>query len=186
MGIVCARCGYINPDGSIFCAKCGYKLDSASSQQNYAGPQQPYQPDSAQTNRQGYNYQPQQMNQNPFGSYSGQWHYNNYGLIISTTNYVPGYEVSEIIGVVAGITVRSRGLGGNIAAGIRSIFGGEINEYVELAENAREQALMRMAYRAKNLGADAVIQVYFDSNDIAQSMDEIIAYGTAVKLIKKT
>jgi len=82
--------------------------------------------------------------------------------------------------MVYGITVRSRGLGGNLMAGLRSIGGGEINEYTEMAHQARQQALDRLADHAKGMGANAVISVMFDSTEIGNTMDEIIAFGTAV------
>ncbi|BAB66111.1 YbjQ family protein [Sulfurisphaera tokodaii] len=105
-------------------------------------------------------------------------------ILITTAQELPGYKIVEVKGVVIGITVRSRGLGGNIAASFRSLIGGEIKEYVEMAEQARMQALERMIERAKALGANAVISVRFDSNELAQNMDEIIAYGTAVVVTK--
>jgi Uncharacterized conserved protein, COG0393 len=97
-----------------------------------------------------------------------------------TTNYVPGYKVDKVIGLVYGITVRSRGLGGNILAGLRTLAGGEIVEYTEMAHQARQQALDRLAQHAESLGANAVISVMFDSTEIGNTMDEIIAFGTAV------
>ncbi|MEM3637093.1 MAG: heavy metal-binding domain-containing protein [Conexivisphaerales archaeon] len=97
-----------------------------------------------------------------------------------TTNYVPGYKVDRVIGLVYGITVRSRGLGGNIIAGLRTLAGGEIVEYTEMAHQARQQALDRLAQHAESLGANAVISVMFDSTEIGNTMDEIIAFGTAV------
>ncbi|MEM0117852.1 MAG: heavy metal-binding domain-containing protein [Conexivisphaerales archaeon] len=97
-----------------------------------------------------------------------------------TTNYVPGYKVDKVIGLVYGITVRSRGLGGNIIAGLRTLAGGEIVEYTEMAHQARQQALDRLAQHAESLGANAVISVMFDSTEIGNTMDEIIAFGTAV------
>jgi uncharacterized protein YbjQ (UPF0145 family) len=101
-------------------------------------------------------------------------------LMLLTTNYAPGYRVDKVIGLVYGITVRSRGIGGNILAGLRTIAGGEIHEYTEMAHQARQQALDRLAEQAKTLGANAVISVMFDSTEIGQTMDEIIAFGTAV------
>ncbi|AWR99046.1 YbjQ family protein [Metallosphaera hakonensis] len=105
-------------------------------------------------------------------------------ILITTAQELSGYKIVEVKGVVIGITVRSRGLGGNIVASFRSLVGGEIKEYVEMAEQARIQALERMIERAKALGANAVINVRFDSNELAQNMDEIIAYGTAVVVTK--
>jgi uncharacterized protein YbjQ (UPF0145 family) len=97
-----------------------------------------------------------------------------------TTNYVPGFKVDKVIGLVYGITVRSRGLGGNIMAGLRTLGGGEIHEYTELAHQARQQALDRLSQQAETMGANAVISVMFDSTEIGTTMDEIIAFGTAV------
>ena len=104
------------------------------------------------------------------------------GLMLLTSNYAPGYKVDRVLGLVYGITVRSRGIGGNLMAGLRSIGGGEINEYTEMAHQARQQALDRLAEHAKGRGANAVISVMFDSTEIGSTMDEIIAFGTAVVL----
>jgi len=97
-----------------------------------------------------------------------------------TSNYAPGYKVDKVIGMVYGITVRSRGLGGNILAGLRTIAGGEIVEYTEMAHQARQQALDRLSQQASSMGANAVLSVMFDSTEIGNTMDEIIAFGTAV------
>ncbi len=102
------------------------------------------------------------------------------GLMILTSNHAPGYKVDKVLGMAYGITVRSRGLGGNLMAGLRTIGGGEINEYTEMAHQARQQALDRLAEHARGMGANAVISVMFDSNEIGQTMAEIIAFGTAV------
>ena len=101
-------------------------------------------------------------------------------VIVVTTPYIPGYRVVKVIGVALGITVRSRGLGGRFLAGLRSLVGGEIQEFTELAEQARRQAIERMIKHAKELGANAVLSFRLDSNEISEYMDEIIAYGTAV------
>lgn len=101
-------------------------------------------------------------------------------LMLLTSNYAPGYRVDRVLGLAYGITVRSRGLGGNIIAGLRTIAGGEIHEYTEMAHQARQQALDRLTDHAKGMGANAVISVMFDSTEIGQTMDEIIAFGTAV------
>ena len=101
-------------------------------------------------------------------------------VILATSPFVAGYKVEKVIGMTYGITVRSRGLGGNIVAGLRTIGGGEIKEYTELAHTARQQALDRLADHAKGLGANAVVSVNFDSTEMATSMTEIIAFGTAV------
>ena len=100
--------------------------------------------------------------------------------MLFTTPYVPGYKIDRVLGLTYGITVRSRGLGGNIIAGFRTIGGGEIKEYTELTHQARQQALDRLQEHAQSMGANAVIGVNFDSTEISNSMDEIIAFGTAV------
>jgi uncharacterized protein YbjQ (UPF0145 family) len=108
--------------------------------------------------------------------------FSNDKVIVSTMNYVPGYDVQQVLGVAVGITVRSRGIGGRFLAGLRSVVGGEISEFVENAEKARKTAMERMISHAATMGANAVLQVYFDSNELSEFMDEIIAYGTAVRL----
>jgi uncharacterized protein YbjQ (UPF0145 family) len=107
---------------------------------------------------------------------SGGW-----GLpMLFTAPYAPGYKIERVLGMTYGITVRSRGLGGNIIAGLRTIGGGEIKEYTELAHQARQQALDRLQEHAQSMGANAVISVNFDSTEVGNTMDEIIAFGTAV------
>ncbi len=103
-------------------------------------------------------------------------------MLIATTERLAGYEVAETLGEVFGITVRSRGLLGNIGAGLKSLVGGEIAQYTHLLEEAREHAIQRMSDRAAQLGADAVIMMRFDSSEIGSTMSEIVAYGTAVRL----
>lgn len=101
---------------------------------------------------------------------------------VVTTNYVPGHQVKDVLGAVWGLTVRSRGLGGNIAAGLRSLVGGEIKEYVKMLNDSRTEALNRMIEKAESMGANAIIEMSFDTSDISQYMTEIVAYGTAVKI----
>ena len=101
-------------------------------------------------------------------------------IIITTSNDVPGYRVVKVLGVVLGITVRSRGLGGTLLAGLRALAGSEIKEFTEMSEQARVQAISRMVERAKAPGANAVVGFRLDSNELAEAIDEIIAYGTAV------
>ncbi|MDE1767902.1 MAG: heavy metal-binding domain-containing protein [Candidatus Micrarchaeota archaeon] len=101
-------------------------------------------------------------------------------LTVVTTNYVPGNRITKVLGPTFGIIVRSRGLGGNIVAGLRGIVGGEIDEYTKMLSEAREHAIARMEENAKALGANAVVEMRFDSADIGQIMTEVVAYGTAV------
>lgn len=103
-------------------------------------------------------------------------------MIVTTTENVPGQRVVEVKGQVFGLVVRSRGLGGNILAGLRSLGGGEIKEYTELLEASRRQALDRMIQNATVMGANAVVMMRFDGSELGKSMSEIVAYGTAVVL----
>jgi uncharacterized protein YbjQ (UPF0145 family) len=103
-------------------------------------------------------------------------------MIVVTTENIPGYRRKQTLGQVFGVIVRSRGLGGNIMAGLRSIVGGEIHEYTQLLEQSRRQAVDRMVVNATAMGANAIIMMRFDSSEIGQTMSEIVAYGTAVVL----
>lgn len=105
-------------------------------------------------------------------------------MIIVTSEYVAGYKVVETKGQVFGLVVRSRGIGGNVMAGLRSIVGGEINEYTQMLEEARRHATDRMVQNAQAMGANAVVMMRFDSSEIGQTMSEIVAYGTAVVIEK--
>lgn len=107
-------------------------------------------------------------------------------MIVVTSEYVAGYRVKETKGQVFGVVVRSRGIGGNIIAGLRAIVGGEIKEYTELLEEARRHAVDRMVQNATAMGANAIVMMRFDSSEIGQTMSEIVAYGTAVILEKAT
>ncbi len=104
-------------------------------------------------------------------------------MIISTTPYIAGYKVVETKGQVFGLVVRSRGVAGNLVAGLRSIIGGEIHEYTSLLEDTRRQAIDRMVQNATLVGANAVVSMRFDSSELAQTMSEIVAYGTAVVIV---
>ena len=103
-------------------------------------------------------------------------------MIVSTAPFIAGHRIAETKGQVFGLVVRSRGLGGNITASLRTLVGGEIHEYTELLEDTRRQALDRMVENATLMGADAVISFRFDSSEIGNTMSEIVAYGTAVVL----
>jgi uncharacterized protein YbjQ (UPF0145 family) len=106
-------------------------------------------------------------------------------MLVVTTENISGYEITEVKGQVFGLVVRSRGLAGNMMAGLRSIFGGEITEYTELLEEARRHAIDRMVKNAYSMGANAVVMMRFDSTEVGQNMSEIAVYGTAVKVVKK-
>ena len=101
-------------------------------------------------------------------------------MIVATTENLPGHRVTRVIGQTFGLTVRTRGLGGNIAAGFRSLAGGEVLSYTKLLEDSRRQAVDRLVASAPAAGANAVVMMRFDSSEIGKTMSEIVAYGTAV------
>ncbi len=101
-------------------------------------------------------------------------------MIVATTPFIAGHRVVETKGQVFGLVVRSRGFSGNLIAGLRSLGGGEIKEYTSLLEDTRRQALDRLVKNATLMGANAVISMRFDSSEMATTMTEIVAYGTAV------
>ena len=100
-------------------------------------------------------------------------------MLVVTTETIAGHRVDEIKGQCFGVVVRSRGLGGNLMAGLRSIVGGEIHEYTQLLEEARRHAIDRLVENAAAMGANAVLMMRFDSAEIGETMSEIVAYGTA-------
>jgi uncharacterized protein YbjQ (UPF0145 family) len=101
-------------------------------------------------------------------------------VIVSTAPFIAGHRVVETKGQTFGLVVRSRGFSGNLIAGLRSLAGGEIHEYTQLLEDTRRQALDRLVQNATVMGANAVISMRFDSSELAGTMSEIVAYGTAV------
>jgi uncharacterized protein YbjQ (UPF0145 family) len=103
-------------------------------------------------------------------------------MLVATTENVAGHRTVETRGQCFGVVVLSRGVGGNIMAGLRSIVGGEIKEYTQMVEEARRQAIDRMVATATAMGANAVVMMRFDSSEIGQAMSEIVAYGTAVTI----
>ena len=102
-------------------------------------------------------------------------------MLVATTNNLPGYTITAHIGLVRGITVRSRSVIGNVGGAIQSIFGGNLSIYTELAERARQEAYDLMCDHAQHVGADAVVGFRYDANDIMDGITEVLAYGTAVK-----
>lgn len=106
-------------------------------------------------------------------------------MIVVTTENIPGYKVTEVKGEVFGLIVRSRGLGGNIMASLRSLIGGEIHEYTHMLEDARQQAIDRLIANATTTGANAIVMMRFDSSEIGQNMSEVLAFGTAVVVEKE-
>jgi uncharacterized protein YbjQ (UPF0145 family) len=103
-------------------------------------------------------------------------------MIVVTTEEVAGYKIVKSHGQVFGVVVRSRGLGGNIMAGLRSIGGGEIHEYTEMVEDSRRQAIDRMVLNANLMHANAVVRMMFDSSEMGEAMNEVVAYGSAVTI----
>lgn len=104
--------------------------------------------------------------------------------LITTSNALEGYKVVKHLGVVRGITVRSRSVVGNFAGGIQSLFGGRLSVYVELCENAREEAYHLLVQHAQAMGANAIIGMRYDANEVMQGITEVLAYGTAVVVEK--
>lgn len=101
-------------------------------------------------------------------------------MIVVTTNDLPGYRVVRQLGVVRGITVRSRSVVGNIGAAIQIFFGGNITVYTKLAEQTRQEAFDLLIQHAKEMGANAVLAMRYDANEIAAAVTEVLAYGSAV------
>jgi len=100
--------------------------------------------------------------------------------LITTSNELEGYKIVKHLGLVRGVTVRSRSVLGNIAGGFQSLFGGQLSIYVELCENAREEAYQLLIQHAQVMGANAIISMRYDANEIMQGVTEVLAYGTAV------
>ncbi|MFO0951054.1 MAG: YbjQ family protein [Isosphaeraceae bacterium] len=101
---------------------------------------------------------------------------------VTTAFELPGIKVSRSLGVVRGITVRSRGVVGSIGANIQQIFGGNISLYTSLCEQARSEAYELMIRHADDIGADGIIGVRYDATELSQGVTEVLCYGTAVKL----
>ena len=103
-------------------------------------------------------------------------------MIVTTTDKIPEKEITEILGIARGSTVRAKNIGKDIFASFKNIVGGEIQEYTKLQAESREQAMQRMIADAENLGADAVINIRLTTSMVMQGASEILAYGTAVRL----
>jgi len=101
-------------------------------------------------------------------------------MIVTTTNDLPGHRVVSHLGVVRGIVVRSRSIVGNIGAMIQALFGGNITLYTSLCERARADAYDLMVAHAHDLGANAIVAMRYDANEVASGITEVLAYGTAV------
>ena len=105
-------------------------------------------------------------------------------MIITTGNEVAGFEIVEYLGVVRGIVVRATGIKRGIIGGLKSLGGGNIEEFTHVCETARIEASNRMLVHAKQIGANAIIGMRYDSTEFSQGSTEVLAYGTAVKLNK--
>lgn len=103
-------------------------------------------------------------------------------ILVTTTDGVPGKEISEVLGVVRGSTVRARNIGRDIGAGLKGIIGGEVKTYTEMTSAARDEAYNRMVNQAIEMGADAIVNVRFTTSMVMAGASEMLAYGTAVKI----
>jgi uncharacterized protein YbjQ (UPF0145 family) len=101
-------------------------------------------------------------------------------MMVSTANDITGFKIVRHLGIVRGITVRSRSVVGNLVGGLQSIFGGQIAAYLELAETSRQEAFDHMCAHATQAGANAVVGMRYDANEIMDGITEVLAYGTAV------
>src|SRR5690349_14246953 len=104
--------------------------------------------------------------------------------LITTSNTLEGYRVTKHLGLVRGITVRSRSIFGNIAGGFQTLFGGQISIYSELCEKTREEAYQLMIQHGNERGANAIINMRYDANEVMNGVTEVLAYGTAVVVEK--
>jgi uncharacterized protein YbjQ (UPF0145 family) len=104
-------------------------------------------------------------------------------MILTTTEEVPNHKTKEILGIAQGSTIRSRHMGSDILAGFKHMVGGELKGYTKMIRESRDQAVERMTEHAKELGADAIVNVRFVTAEVMQGAAEVMAYGTAVKLV---
>ena len=105
-------------------------------------------------------------------------------MLITTANDLPGYEITETLGEVMGLTVRSRNVGSQIGAGLKSLFGGELKGMTKALVDSRHQVVERMVEEAAGKGADAIVAMRFDTSEMGGNWTEICAYGTAVRARK--
>lgn len=103
-------------------------------------------------------------------------------FIVTTGNEVAGKEIDSYLGIVRGIVVRATGIGRGFIGGLKSIAGGNIEEFAHVCENARLEASSRMIQHAREIGADAIIGMRYDATEFSQGTTEVLCYGTAVKL----
>ena len=110
------------------------------------------------------------------------YNYKNLIMILTTTDNIPNKQITTILGIARGSTVRTRNVGRDILAGLKHLIGGEISEYTKLQAQSREQAVYRMKKDADALGADAIVNIRLTTSVVMQGASEILAYGTAVKI----
>ncbi len=108
----------------------------------------------------------------------------NSSILLTTSNSLEGYRVTKQLGLVRGITVRSRSIVGNLAGSFMTIFGGQSSIYTALCEKAREEALQLMIKHGQELGCNAIINMRYDANEVMSGLTEVLAYGTAVVVAK--
>ena len=105
-------------------------------------------------------------------------------MLVTTSTSLEGYKVTDHLGIVRGITVRSRGIGGNFLGGLQTLVGGRNSVYTDLCEQSRQEAYDLLMLHAQQVGANAVINMRYDANEVMQGVTEVLAYGTAVKVEK--
>jgi uncharacterized protein YbjQ (UPF0145 family) len=105
-------------------------------------------------------------------------------MLVTTSTGLEGYKVTDHLGIVRGITVRSRGIGGNFLGGLQTLVGGRNSVYTDLCEQSRQEAYDLLMLHAQQVGANAVINMRYDANEVMQGVTEVLAYGTAVKVEK--
>ena len=103
-------------------------------------------------------------------------------MIVSTMNDLPGYRVDEVLGEVTGLTVRSRNVGAQLGAGLKSIVGGELKGLTKQLQQSRDEAKQRLIEAAEAVGANAILAMRFDSDEVGTGYQELVAYGTAVRV----
>ncbi len=103
--------------------------------------------------------------------------------LITASNQLEGYKITKHLGIVRGITVRSRSVLGNMVGGLQTILGGKLSIYIELCERAREEAFQNMIDHANERGANAIINIRYDANEVMSGVTEVLCYGTAVQVV---
>jgi uncharacterized protein YbjQ (UPF0145 family) len=106
-------------------------------------------------------------------------------MLISTMNDLPGYEIEEVVGEVFGLTVRSRNIGAQVGAGLKSLMGGELRGMTKMLAEGREHAVERLTEEAEGKGANAIVAFRFDTSELGSTWTEICAYGTACRVRKR-